>query len=134
MALKRELAEDELKLIKPAVEITGIDIEDGGDVIPYVVDRHGLRVEFQQGHGFVVKHGCTKVGRCRRSSRAGLRRCSHDGGRSGRPLPGGACKGFAGALGRVVPFLGRGRGLLLCFEGAGQSGASRAAARSRSCC
>jgi hypothetical protein len=99
-------------------------------VTPYVANRHGLRVEFQQGHAFVVKHGCTKVGRCRRSSRAGLRRCSHDGGRSGRPLPGSACEGFAGALGRIVPLLGRGRILLLGFDGAGRSGV----ARSCSCC
>jgi len=29
--LEGELAEDEKKLITPAVDVTGIDVEDGGD-------------------------------------------------------------------------------------------------------
>jgi hypothetical protein len=113
MALKRELAEDELKLITPTVEVTGIDVEDGGDVVPDVADGHGLRVELEQSHGFVVKHGCAEVSRRRGSSRrrrgssrCGPRRLRRDG--------------VAGALGRVVAFLGHGHGLLLGLKGASQ--------------
>jgi hypothetical protein len=90
MALKRELAEDELKLITPTVEVTGIDVEDGGDVVPDVADGHGLRVELEQSHGFVVKHGCAEVSRRRGSSRrrrgssrCGPRRLRRDGSSDG---------------------------------------------------
>jgi hypothetical protein len=80
MALKRELAEDELKLITPTVEVTGIDVEDGGDVVSDIADGHSLRVELEQSHGFVVKHGCAEVSRCRGSSRR-RRGCSRCGSR-----------------------------------------------------
>jgi len=36
MVLKQKLVEDEQKLIAPTAEITGIDVEDGGDVVPDV--------------------------------------------------------------------------------------------------
>jgi hypothetical protein len=32
MALERKLAEDEQKLVAPTVEVTEVDVEDGGDV------------------------------------------------------------------------------------------------------
>ena len=59
MALERKLAEDQQKLVAPAVEVTGVDVEDGGDVVPDVADGDSLGVKLKQGHGFVVKHGCT---------------------------------------------------------------------------
>jgi len=68
MVLKRKLAEDEEKLIAPTAEITRIDVEDGGDVVPDVVDRNSLRVELEESHSFVVKHGCTQI-RHRRTSK-----------------------------------------------------------------
>ena len=68
MVLKRKLAEDEEKLITPTAEITRIDVEDGGDVVPDVADRNGLRVELEESHSFVVKHGCTQI-RHRRTSK-----------------------------------------------------------------
>ena len=45
MALERELAEDEQKLVAPTVEVAGVDIEDGGDVVPDVADGDSLGVE-----------------------------------------------------------------------------------------
>jgi hypothetical protein len=54
MALKSELAEDEEKLIAPAVEVTGINVEDGGDVVPDIADGDGLGVKLQEGDGFVM--------------------------------------------------------------------------------
>ena len=47
MVLKRKLAEDEQELIAPAVEVAGVDVEDGGDVVPDVVDGDGLGVQLQ---------------------------------------------------------------------------------------
>lgn len=38
MVLKRELARDEHELIAPMVEVTGVDIEHDGNMVPDVVD------------------------------------------------------------------------------------------------
>jgi hypothetical protein len=53
VALKSELAKDEEKLIAPAVQVTGINVEDGGDVVPAIADGDGLGVK-QEGDGFVM--------------------------------------------------------------------------------
>jgi len=47
MALKRKLAEDEQELIAPTVEVTGVDVEDGGDVVPDVADGDSLGVKLE---------------------------------------------------------------------------------------
>jgi len=57
VVLKRELVEDDLELIAPAVEVAGVDVEDGGDVVPDVVDGDGLGVQLQQCHGLMEEHG-----------------------------------------------------------------------------
>ena len=62
MILEGELAEDEKKLITPAVEVTGIDVEDGGDVVPNVANRNSLSMELQKGNGLVMQHGSPKIG------------------------------------------------------------------------
>jgi len=83
MALDRKLAEDEQKLVAPAVEVTGVDVKDGGDVVPDVADGDSLGVKLKQGHGFVVKHGCTKINWRRGSSRRrrdSSQRLGRDGG------------------------------------------------------
>jgi len=72
-------------LIALAAEITGIDVEDGGDVVQGVADRNGLRVEFEESHSFVVKHGCAQI-RHQRTSRWRTRRLRRDGGSSSRVL------------------------------------------------
>ena len=57
VVLKRELAEDEQELIAPAVEVAGVDVEDGGDVVPDVVDGDGLGLQLQQCHGLIEEDG-----------------------------------------------------------------------------
>ena len=97
-------------------------------MVPDVADGDGLRVELEQGHGLVMKHGRAEVGRRRTSWRrrsGSSRRLGRDGSVGGCPLHGGAREGVAGALGRLVPLLGGSRGLLLGFEGASQGGVAR---------
>jgi len=60
--LEGELAEDEKKLITPAVDVTGINIEDGGDVVPNVADHNSLSMELEKGNGLVMQHGSPKIG------------------------------------------------------------------------
>ena len=62
MILEGELAKDEKKLITLAVEFTGIDVEDGGDVVPDVADCNSLSMELQKGNGLVMQHGSPKIG------------------------------------------------------------------------
>lgn len=55
--LKGKLAGDEEELIMLAVEVIEIDAEDGGDVVPDVVDSDDLHVLVQQCRGLLEQHG-----------------------------------------------------------------------------
>jgi hypothetical protein len=121
-----EFAEDEEELITPAIEVTGVDVEDGGDVVLDVADGDSLGVKLKQGHGFVMKHGGAEIrwgAVVWFSSTTGWspRRGRSLGGCSCRPLQGCAREGVGGTFGGRVALLGRGRGLLFRREGAGQS-------------
>jgi len=59
--LEGEFAEDEEELITPVIEVTGVDVEDGGDVVPDVADGDSLGVKLKQGHDFMMKHGGTEI-------------------------------------------------------------------------
>lgn len=79
----------------------------------------------------MVKYFRVEISRRRGSSgrrRGASRLFGRHGSSGGRPLHGGACKGIIGTLGRVVPFLGRGCGLLLGLEGVSQGGVARGCA------
>ena len=116
MVLKRKLAEDEEKLIAPTAEITRIDVEDGGDVVPDVADGNGLRVELEESHSFVVKHGCAQI-RHRRTSRWRTRRLRRDGDSSSRALFGSPCQGIAGALCSGITLRGCSLGFVFGLDG-----------------
>jgi len=67
--LEGKFAEDEEELITPTIEVTRIDIEDGGDVVLDVAVGDSLGVKLKQSHGFMMKHGGAEirwcaVGRC----------------------------------------------------------------------
>jgi hypothetical protein len=119
VVLEGELAEDEKKLIAPTVEVTGINVEDGGDVVPDVADGDGLGMELQEGDGFVLEHGGAEIGghgtSRRRITRGGLGR---EGCSSSRAFLGSPGQGIAGPLGSGVALLGGGGGFLFSLEGA----------------
>ena len=64
MIPKRELADDEKKLIPPVSVVAG-DVEDDGDQGPDVLDRHRLRVKVDDGRSFVKQQGVMKITRIR---------------------------------------------------------------------
>ena len=47
MIVEGEFAEDEEELITPAIEVTGVDVEDGGDVVPDVADGDSLGMKLK---------------------------------------------------------------------------------------
>ena len=61
MILEGKFAEDKEELITPAIEVTGVDVEDGGDVVPDVADGDSLGVKLKQSHGFMMKHGGAQI-------------------------------------------------------------------------
>jgi len=68
---KRELADDEKKLIPPVSVVAG-DVEDDGDQAPDVLDRHSLRVEVHDGSSLVNKQGVVKILGARVGGAAGV--------------------------------------------------------------
>ena len=121
-----ELAEDQQELITPPIEVAGVDVQNSGDVIADVVDSDRLGVELLQSHGFMMKHGGTKIRGGRTTSWRRIRgphRCS--GGLSGSAGLGGAIQGIAGVLGGRIALLGGSSGLCLGLLGTGESSVTR---------
>ena len=138
MILEGKFAEDKEELITPAIEVTGVDVEDGGDVVPDVADGDSLGVKLKQSHGFVLKHGGAEIrwraiGRCR-------------GTPGGPPDDKGATAAAAAARARAarvrasearLAALSRSWAVASAYcsaSSARASAASQAAARSRSSC
>ena len=127
MIVEGEFAEDEEELITPAIEVTGVDVEDGGDVVPDVADGDSLGVKLKQSHGFVMKHGGAEI-RWR-----AIVRCRGTTGWT--PDDEGATPAAAAARARAASTRSWAAASASCSASrARASAASRAAARSRSSC
>jgi hypothetical protein len=116
--MNRELAEDEQELITPAVKVTGVDVKDGGDVVPNVVDSDDVGMKLQKSNSFMMKHGGAEIVNrrwCTSRCRTGGFTCNC--GSSGHTLLGGTRQGLAGTLGGGVTILSSSCLLLLSVQG-----------------
>ena len=84
----------------PAIEITGVDVEDDRDETPDVGDGDRLGMQVQEGRNLLKEHGGVEVGWHSEGAQTGARGLWWDDGECGScPLLGGAATGDVQGLG-----------------------------------